>query len=99
MTRRISVAPEAEEEITEAALWYESKRSGLGIEFVAAIDRALERIAVAPSSYAKWRTEFPYRRAVLTRFPFQVFYTEIPTHIHVWAIAHSKRRPGYWLHR
>jgi hypothetical protein len=44
VTRRIHLAAEAEAELVAAAQWYESKRTGLGIEFVAEIDDAFDRI-------------------------------------------------------
>jgi hypothetical protein len=43
MTRRLIVRPEAESDITEAALWYESRESGLGLELIAEIRAAIGR--------------------------------------------------------
>ena len=46
MSRRLIVRPEAEADITEAALWYDERETGLGLEYTlevrAAIRRALE---------------------------------------------------------
>lgn len=53
-------------------MWYEARRVGLGIEFVEAVDRALLDIAEAPGRSPIWSA--PWRRAVLRRFPFVVFY-------------------------
>jgi hypothetical protein len=71
--RRLRIVPEAEEELGEAAAWYEAKRPGLGIELVAIADRAFEEIADAPFVYGLWRDDRPYRRKVLTRFPYVIF--------------------------
>lgn len=49
LTRRLSFVPDAEEELS-AASWYESKRPVLGVEFVAAIDAALDRILENPEA-------------------------------------------------
>ena len=76
--RTLRVLPEAEEELAQAAEWYETKRPGLGIELVAIVDRAFDEIQDAPLSYALWRSDRPYRRN---------------------AVAHAKRRPGFWLDR
>ena len=73
MNRRLSVLPEAEDELSAAALWYESKRAGLGVEFVAAIDAALERILDHPEASAVWSRGRPFRRHVVERFPFAIF--------------------------
>ena len=97
--RRLRVAPEAEEELGEAAAWYEAKRPGLGIELVAVADRALEEIADAPFACGPWRDDRPYRRKVLTRFPYVIFFRVDPDAVVVLAVAHAKRRPGYWAER
>jgi plasmid stabilization system protein ParE len=39
------------------------------------------------------------RKFVLRRFPFAIFYREKQAVIHVLAIAHGHRRPGYWKDR
>jgi hypothetical protein len=39
------------------------------------------------------------RRLLMTRFPYQVVYRVRPSEIVVVALAHLKRRPGYWKHR
>jgi hypothetical protein len=67
--KRLRLLPEAEEELTEVAEWYEEKRTGLGVEPIAIVDRAFEEIQDAPLSYALWRADRPYRRKIVTRFP------------------------------
>jgi len=99
VTHRIRIAPEAEAEMSAAALWYESKRAGLGAEFVAAIDLALERIGERPLSFPVWRSGLPFRQQVVWRFPFLIFFTVTTEDIDVSAVAHVKRRPGYWVDR
>lgn len=39
------------------------------------------------------------RRARLPRFPYAVIFMDLGTEIRVLAVAHAKRRPGYWLDR
>ena len=99
MTRRVRVAPEAEAEVGAPALWYESKCAGLGAELIAAIDEALERIAEAPLAFAIWQEGMPFRRSVVWRFPFLIFFTASDEAVDVFAVAHAKRRPGYWMDR
>jgi plasmid stabilization system protein ParE len=96
---KLRVLPEAEEELTEAALWYESKRPGLGVELIAAADRAFDQMLEAPLSCAVWRADRPYRAKVLSRFPYVVFFRVDGEVAEVVAVAHAKRRPGYWLGR
>lgn len=99
MTLRVRIAPEAEEELAAAALWYEAKCAGLGVDFMAAIDKALEDIAESPLAAPMWKRSFPYRRHVVQHFPFLVFFTISEEAVDVCAFAHAKRRPGYWSGR
>ena len=66
MTRRFRTEPEASLELEEAAQWYEQRRSGLGIEFLEEIDRALEFIARFPEAggTARARTTIPVSRCL-----------------------------------
>jgi len=48
MKRTLRVLPDAEAELQSAAIWYEEKRRGLGIEFVAVVDQALQSILDNP---------------------------------------------------
>jgi plasmid stabilization system protein ParE len=93
--------PEAEEELAEAAAYYEARQPGLGVELVLEMDAALATIADNPQAFPRWRDDRIYRKHVLRRFPYIVFYVHVPgdDDVLVVAIAHSKRRPGYWLSR
>lgn len=97
MTRAVRIRAEAEAELSAAAAWYESKLPGLGVDFVAVVEEALERIGRNPEQYAQWRDDRSYRRCVLRRFPYVVFFTAANESILVMAVAHARRRPGYWL--
>jgi len=96
---RVRLSQEAEEELLAAAAWYEQKRPGLGVELIARIDAALEQIAERPESCPLWRPDRPYRQKVLARFPYVIFFVFEPDVIAVVAIAHTRRRPGYWRAR
>jgi plasmid stabilization system protein ParE len=96
---RVRLSHDAEEELLAAATWYEDKRIGLGIDLVADVDAALDQIAVMPESCPLWRRDRPYRQKVLARFPYVIFFLIRSDVIDVVAIAHTKRRPGYWRDR
>lgn len=99
MKRTLRVLPEAEAELRSAAIWYEEKRPGLGIEFIAVVDRAFESILESPEACPVWRTDRPYRKHFLRRFPYVVFLGIDAATVEIIAVAHAKRRPGYWLDR
>lgn len=89
--------PEADQELTEAREWYESRSEVAAQAFALEVDHALERIAEGPLRYPIGsRGE---RRFVLRRFPYTLLYRVRADHIFVTAVAHQSRRPGYWRHR
>ena len=99
MKRTLRVLPDAEAELQSAALWYEEKRRGLGIEFVAVVDGALQSVLDNPEACPVWRRNRPYRKRSLKRFPYVVFFRIDSSTVEIVAVAHAKRRPGYWLDR
>jgi len=68
------VHPEAISEIEETAAWYEARRPGLGLEFVASVDRAFAVVTEHPEQAPVWKAGRPWRRHRLSRFPYVVFY-------------------------
>lgn len=88
----------AAQEFRHARKWYETRRTGLSDEFVAEVDRALERVTSHPDRWPVYRSRF--RRVRLRRFPYSIFYSvEDGDAIIVLAVAHGRRRPDYWLRR
>lgn len=99
MSRELRILPEAEAELAAAAEWYESRQPGLGVAFVDAVGHVFEGIVEAPQTSPLWKRGYPYRRHVLRRFPYTIIFTVTERSIEVTAIAHAKRKPGYWLSR
>jgi hypothetical protein len=58
---------------------------------------AIRLVAEAPHRWSKYL--HGTRRLVLQHFPFSVIYLDDPELATVIAIAHGKRKPGYWKHR
>ena len=52
MMYQLAIEPEAEDDLAEAYRWYENQRPGLGDEFIACVDAALDRICEAPELHA-----------------------------------------------
>ena len=102
MNRPFRTEPEASAELEEAAIWYENQRPGLGVEFLEAIDTALERIARWPQAAPRVvgvAPDVPSRKAPVPNFPYHVAYLEKPNAIRILAFAHDRREPNYWLSR
>jgi toxin ParE1/3/4 len=93
---------EADTEYRLAGRWYQSQRENLGIEFFDAVDAAIDRIVEMPSAgtlVPHMPADLPVRRRAVTRFPYHVVYLQTSTHIRILAIAHDRRKPGYWKRR
>jgi plasmid stabilization system protein ParE len=86
-------------ELSEAARWYESRRPGLGGEFFDKVVASLSLIDADPEIGTALSADGRTRRVLVSRFPYQVVYRLRPADIVIVAIAHMRRRPGYWLNR
>lgn len=98
----VRLSPEAIDELVEAATWYSARRPGLESELLAEVDRILPLIATAPASFPRLLDvpdDLVIRRALLPRFPYAVVFMDLGDQVRVLAVAHAKRRPGYWLNR
>src|SRR5262249_40987999 len=98
----VRIHDEARTETREAAEWYERQRTGLGDEFLAELDEAFETINRTPQAFSRVatpRTGSEVRRYVVPRFPYSVFYEVRPDEVLILAVAHQRRRPGYWHQR
>lgn len=89
----------AVEEIDHEVDYYESIQAGLGAELEDEIDEALATILHFPEVGAPWKHRTDRRVFVLSRFPFTLPYQVGSTAIVVLALAHTRKRPGYWSGR
>ena len=91
MSRTIRVLPEAEGDIEVAYDWYEHQESGLGVEFVLAIEAAYEAIAENPEIYPL--RQRGYRSYLVGRFPYSIYYKCDEASVYVVAVFHGSRHP------
>ena len=99
MTPSLRIHSLASRELAEVVRWYESKRAGLGGELVDEFSESIARLTRNPEPGNPMSADQQTRRLLMTRFPYQVVYRVRPSEIVVVALAHLKRRPGYWKHR
>ena len=99
MTRALRSSQPASEELSEAVRWYEVQRPGLGGEFFDAVVATIMMIESLPEVGRPVRDDPRTRRLLVARFPYEVVYRLQPEAIVLVAIAHLKRRPGYWKGR
>ena len=94
---RVEFHPEALAEFDEAVDRYEAERRGVGVRFAAAVAAALDRLASAPELGPPLAPDV--RRLLVPGFPYGVVYAPEGGRLVVVAVAHGRRRPGYWRHR
>lgn len=97
MAYRLTVSDRAVREVGEAYEWYEEQVPGLGNEFLEALGAQLKLIARSPQLYAE--TQRGVRRALLSRFPYGVFYAMKSDIVSVLGVVHTSRHPRRWPRR
>src|SRR4051794_37296264 len=89
MIERVVVRPAAKSDIREARKWYRKISPDLSDDFVVAVDEALELAQTHPLAFHQvYRT---FRRVLLRRFPYALFYHLGDDRIIVVAILHQAR--------
>lgn len=102
MSLAVSFHPEAESELRAEARWYDDRREGLGERFEAAVASIIESVLLWPESGQVWSdlTREPVIRSRgVTDFPYRLVYFVTAEELMVVAVAHEKRKPGYWRDR
>ncbi len=90
--------PEAEAELIAAVAYYEGQRPGLGVDLRQEVEAAVATIRQNPQLFPE-RAADGLRKCPVRRFPYAVCYMELDAEIWIAAVAHRKRRPGYWAGR
>jgi toxin ParE1/3/4 len=85
-------------ELDATAEYYESQHAALGLEFLEEVSAALHLIQQVPQAFSLYK-KTAYRRCLVKRFPFSIFYLERDDDIWIAAIAHTRRHPDYWRRR
>jgi plasmid stabilization system protein ParE len=89
--------PQAAEEAAAAREWYAARSERAAERFVAELDDAMEHIIDSPNQWP------PYlrgtRQYTLRHFPYLVVYQATETTVRIIAVAHGRRKPGYWKSR
>jgi len=94
----VSVHPEADEELIAGAVYYAQHATRkVAEDFLNEFDYAVSLLREFPGLGTPWRGQA--RRFPLRRFPYSVVYYETPERLRVVAIAHQRRKPGYWRGR
>jgi len=95
--KTVRMVQPAEQEMVDAAGYYEVQVSGLGQDFLAKVASAVADIAENPDRWPVVRLNV--RRRLVHRFPYALLYRVDPDEVVVLAVAHLHRHPTYWVGR
>lgn len=86
---RVIFRPQARAEALEAQTWYESRATGLGLEFARAVEAAVASAVRYPEAFGVIVGDC--RRVLLRRFPFSLVYRQRGDEFLVLAVFHHSR--------
>ncbi len=97
MDAKLILAPEAEYDIAEAYAWFERRRTGLGEEFLSCVEACSEAIRRNPHMNSLLHER--YRRALMRRVPYVLFYEHEEGTVNVYGVFHTSSDPRKWRQR
>ena len=89
--------PEAHQDLAEAYDWYESQRAGLGEDFLSCVEACFQAMRRNPEMHAIVHED--YRRGLVRRFPYAVFFEYVGETVTVYGVFHCSRDPRKWKAR
>jgi plasmid stabilization system protein ParE len=102
VTFTVRLHPAAVDELRAARDWYDDAAPGVGVEFVDEFRRVIDRLREWPTSAPRRPVRGSareIRQASLRRFPYHATYEVRGDTLLIVAVAHGRRRPGYWRER
>lgn len=97
MARALEYHAEALAEAEASARWYAERSTAAALGFDAELGAAESAISDQPEAWAEH--VHGTRRYLLRRYPFSVVNQVQPRRVVIVAVAHARRRPGYWQSR
>jgi toxin ParE1/3/4 len=94
MSYPLIIEPEAERDLLGAFHWYESRRPGLGLDFLLRVQAVFDRISSMPELHAVVYKNL--RQTLVRRFPYVACYLFEDDKVYVVAVFHGHRDPDAW---
>ncbi|MBV9497035.1 MAG: type II toxin-antitoxin system RelE/ParE family toxin [Acidobacteria bacterium] len=88
---------EAAVEVEDSRMWYRERSLSAEAGFLRELDQAIEQVLRSPHRWPPYEEET--RRYVFSTFPFSLIYFMEGDILCVAAVAHHKRKSGYWRKR
>ncbi|MFT7035978.1 MAG: plasmid stabilization system protein ParE [Cyclobacteriaceae bacterium] len=97
MNYEVIIKPDAELDLTEIVLWYESKNEKLGRRFLEAIEVKIQFLELNPNLYqARYKK---IRFTPVRLFPYAIHYTNEEQKVYLHAVLSTNRNPRIWKER
>jgi plasmid stabilization system protein ParE len=92
----VVTVPAAKQDIREAALWYDTRKPGLGKQFTSAVRSKVAFLSRNPEAVSTRYDDV--KTAILETFPFMIHYhvNETAGQLIIYAVLHTSRNPGVW---
>ena len=84
-------------EFLDEVAYYEAIEAGLGKRFRQSVEAAVALAVSLPLAGSPYK--HGTRRVFARKFPFSIVYMVGENEIVIFAVAHFKRKPGYWRSR
>jgi plasmid stabilization system protein ParE len=81
-------------DLAAAYAWYEEQQAGLGEQFLAEVNSSFDAVEQFPEMFAPVYGDV--RRALVSRFPYAVFYRVERRQVLVLTVLHTARDPQLW---
>jgi plasmid stabilization system protein ParE len=94
---RLELFEEAAAEIEGDRAWYRRRSESAEAGFLRELDHAIQQVADAPAQWPRYLAGT--HRYVFPTYPYSIVYFVDEGVIRVVALAHDRRRPGYWRKR
>ena len=101
MSWRVEFRPEVEDDVAEAAAWYEARQPGLGAALVEELILVWDALAENPFANSRRHPKRDIRWRYPERFPYRVVYEvrEREQAVTVVAVLHAARHDRHWRAR
>jgi toxin ParE1/3/4 len=101
MKWRVEFRPEVEQDMAEAAAWYEARQPGLGAEFIEEVIQTWDSLAENPMLNCRRHPSRNIRWRYPDRFPYRVIYEVVEQErtVIVAAVLHAARHDREWSRR
>jgi plasmid stabilization system protein ParE len=97
MVEKVTFTPDAANDVSEAYDWHEEREPGLGEDFLRCVEACLLMALRHPFMFPV--VEDGFRRALIRRFPFEIFYEPAGDGLVVYSVFHCSQDPLKWRKR